>query len=140
MDKLNEKIANDQLEKGYKNAEELLKDNDKMEIFLQKLENKLKVIPKAGNTLAMIPMMISLIKSYIKKEYTNIPIGSIIALISALSYWLAPVDLIPDVIPIVGQIDDAAVIVACIKLIGSDLDEYQKWRQENNKLLGGQNE
>lgn len=135
MNKFDEDIATKQLKKGYKNAEKLLEDNDKMEKFLQKLEKKLKVIPIAGDTLAIVPIMISLIKNYIKKEYTDIPLGSIIAIISALTYWLSPIDLIPDAIPVIGQLDDAGVIIACLKLVSSDVEDYQKWRKDNNKVL-----
>ena len=135
MNKFDEDIATKQLKKGYKNAEKLLEDNDKMEKFLQKLEKKLKVIPIAGDTLAIVPIMISLIKNYIKKEYTDIPLGSIIAIISALTYWLSPIDLIPDAIPVIGQLDDAGVIMACLKLVSSDVEDYQKWRKDNNKVL-----
>ena len=126
MNNFNEETAKKELEKGYKDAEKLLEDSEKMEAFLQKLENKLKVIPVAGDTLAMVPIMISLIRSYIKKEYTEIPIGTIVAVISALAYVLSPVDVITDVIPGIGYIDDAAVIFACLKLVGSDVEEYQK--------------
>ena len=125
---INEKVARKQLDKGIEKAEEILENEDKMERFLQDLEKKLQTVPKAGNVLAMIPTMISLIKSYIKKEYTKIPVGTIVAVISALLYWLSPIDLIPDAIPGVGYIDDTAVIAACIKLVGDDLEEYKKWR------------
>jgi len=132
---VDEKQANSILKKGFKKAKELLEDDEKIEIFLQKLEKKLKVIPKAGDTLAMAPIMASLVKSYIKKEYTNIPIGTIIAVISALIYMIHPVDIISDVIPGAGYLDDAAVILACIKLVGSDIEEYDEWRKKNNKIL-----
>ena len=135
MNNFNEETAKKELEKGYKDAEKLLEDSEKMEAFLQKLENKLKVIPVAGDTLAMVPIMISLIRSYIKKEYTEIPIGTIVAVISALAYVLSPVDVITDVIPGIGYIDDAAVILACLKLVGSDVEEYQKWRKDNKKNI-----
>lgn len=135
MNKFDENKANEQLKKGYENAEKLLNDDDKMEKFLQKLEKKLKAIPIAGDTFAIVPIMVSLIKNYVKKEYTDIPLGSIIALISALAYWLSPIDIVPDVIPGIGQLDDASVIAACLKLIGSDVEDYQKWRKDNNKVL-----
>jgi len=132
---MSEKQAQKELEKGYKKAEELLKEPEKLEMFLQKLEKKLKVIPKVGDTLAIVPIMISLIRSYIKKEYTEIPLGTIIAIISALIYVLSPIDFISDTIPGVGYIDDALVIATCLKLIGSDVNDYQKWRKDNNKVL-----
>ena len=55
----------------------------------------------------MVPVMISLIKSYIEKEYTEIPLGTIIAVISALIYVVSPIDIIPDSIPGAGYIDGA---------------------------------
>ena len=125
---ISEEEAKNELDKNMKEAERILNDKDKMDEFLLKLEEKLKTIPLAGNALSMIPTMVSLIKSYIKKEYTDIPVGTITAVISALLYWLSPVDLIPDFIPGFGYVDDAAVVAFCLKLVGDDLEEYRKWR------------
>ena len=127
---INEEQAQEELERGYKQAEEYLNDKDKMDKFLMKIENKLETIPVAGDTLSKIPTMISLVKSYINKEYTEIPLGTIIAAISALIYWVSPVDLIPDSIPGVGYIDDAAVVAFCLKQIGDDLNKYKEWRDK----------
>ena len=60
--------------------------------------------------------------------------GTIIAVISALTYWISPFDIFPDSIPGIGYIDDAAVISACLKFIGTDLADYKKWREENQKV------
>lgn len=60
------------------------------------------------------------------------PIGSIIAIISALTYFISPVDIIPDTVPGLGYMDDAAVIATCYALVHSDIAEYQKWREKNN--------
>lgn len=128
-----EQKALEELEKGYDEAEKLLHDQDKMERFLQRLEKKLKTVPLAGNKLAVLPIMVSLIRNYIKKEYTDIPIGTIISIISALIYFVSPIDIIPDSIPVLGYFDDAAVVAACWKLVESDVDEYVKWRNENNR-------
>ena len=118
-----ENQAQNELKKGYKKAEILLHDENKLEIFLQKIENKLTIVPIVGNALSYIPVMISMIRSYVRKEYTEIPIGSIISMISALIYFVSPVDIIPDFLPVVGYLDDAAVVAACIKLVKSDIDD-----------------
>ena len=132
---IDDETAQASLEAGYSKAEEMLKDKDKMERFLQRLEKKLKVIPIAGEKLAVVPIMVSLVRSYVKKEYTDIPIGTIIAIISALIYFLSPIDLVPDSIPVLGYFDDAAVVAACWKLVDSDVTEYVKWREENGKVI-----
>ncbi len=133
--KVDEKEALEELKKGYAEAEKLLQDEDKMERFLQRLEKKLKTVPLVGNKLATVPIMASLLKSYIKKEYTDIPIGTIIAIISALIYFVSPIDIVPDSIPALGYFDDAAVVAACWLLVESDVNEYSTWREKNNKVL-----
>ena len=128
-----EKDAEETLQKGYKKANILLNDKGKMNEFLERLEKKLKLIPLAGSTLVMIPTLVQMVKSYVKKEYTSIPVSSIIAIISALLYWLAPIDVIPDTIPGIGYLDDTSVIGFCLKLINNDLKKYKEW-QEKNKI------
>lgn len=124
-----------ELEKGYGEAKKLLEDEDKTERFLQRLEKKFKAVPLAGEKLSYLPVMVSLVRSFVKKEYTDIPIGSIIAIISALTYFLSPVDVMPDAIPVIGYLDDAFVVAACWRLVESDVSEYLRWRDESNKTL-----
>lgn len=125
----------DEINRNSKEAEDLLKDPDKMERFLQRLEKKLKKVPVIGEKLSDVPIMISLIKSYIKKEYTDVPIGTIIGILAALIYFVSPIDLLPDSIPIIGYIDDLAVISFTLKMIHDDMDEYREWREKNGKNL-----
>lgn len=126
--------ATKELKKGFKKAEKLLSEGN-IDEFLLSVEEKLKTIPKVGEKLSHIPVFISLIKSYIKKEYTKLPSGTAIAIVSALIYFLSPIDLIPDVIPGVGHIDDAAVIIACLKWVDTDIQDYIKWRDANGKNI-----
>lgn len=135
VENFDEEAAQTTLESGYAKAEELLKDEDKMERFLQRLEKKLKVIPLAGEKLADVPILVSLVRNYIKKEYTDVPIGTIIAIVSALIYFVSPIDIVPDSIPVLGYFDDAAVVAACWKLVESDVEEYLIWRKNNGKEI-----
>ncbi|MBR3867076.1 MAG: DUF1232 domain-containing protein [Butyricicoccus sp.] len=133
--KVSEEFAKEKLENGFEEAQQLLEDSDKMERFLQRLEKKLRVIPVAGSKLANVPILASLLRYYVKKEYTDVPIGTVIAIISALIYFVSPIDIVPDSIPILGYSDDAAVVAVCWKLVESDVDEYIKWREVNNKTI-----
>lgn len=126
-----ETVYQKEMEKNYTGAKELLKDEDKMEQFLQKLEKKLKKIPHAGEKLSKVPVLISLVRSYMKKEYTDLPKGTIIAIVSALMYFVSPVDIIPDSIPLIGYMDDAAIIATCWELVEKDVEAYQAWRTAN---------
>ena len=112
-------------------AEKILKDKDKLENILTKLEQNLKDMPAIGDTLSNIPVMVLLVRSYIKQEYTEIPLKSIIAIVAVLLYVVNPFDIIPDVLPGVGRLDDAAVVGFALTAIKKDLDLYKQWREEN---------
>lgn len=119
-------------EHSKKKAEKLIEDKDKMDVFLERLERKLALVPVVGEVLSELPALVSLVKAYVNKKYTDIPIGSIIAIVGALIYFLSPVDLIPDIIPGIGLVDDAAVITLALKLVHDDVVEYKAWRESNN--------
>ena len=132
---INKEDIQKELEKRADSAKKLLLDNEKLEEVLQRMESKLKKIPVAGEKLANVPAMLSLTRSYVKKEYTNVSMGSIILVVSTLLYVVSPFDLIPDAIPIAGYLDDAVVIGFCLDYIDVEIEDYNQWRKENNKLI-----
>lgn len=132
---LDEVKVSSALDARKKEAEELLRDPDKTEKFLQKVELHLKEIPKVGEWIADVPLLISMVRSYIRKEYKEPPLGIITCIVAALLYLVLPVDIIPDIIPIIGHIDDAAVVMFCMKQGHSDILKYVEWRDNHVKLL-----
>ncbi|MCQ2547361.1 MAG: DUF1232 domain-containing protein [Clostridia bacterium] len=121
--------AEEVLEQGKGKAAAILEDGGKMDELLDKLEAKLKEVPQAGVYLAEVPLMISLLKDYVQKDYRNAPLGTMLAIVAAGLYLVSPKDIIPDNVPVLGLVDDAAVITACIALTKSDLTEYSKWKE-----------
>ena len=128
---MTEKNLKRSFEQSKKKAKKILNDKDKMDLFLERLEKKLSLIPIAGGMLSEIPVLISLVKAYIEKRYANVPIGTVIAIVGALLYFLSPIDLVPDLLPAIGLVDDAAVIALALKLVHDDVKEYQSWKEEN---------
>ena len=122
-----------QLNKNKRKAEKLLNDRDKMDRFLERLERKLAHIPVVGGMLSEIPTLIALVKAYLEKRYLDIPIGAIIAIVASLIYFLSPIDLMPDFLPAIGLVDDAAVIALAFKLVHDDVKEYKAWRQKSKQ-------
>ena len=60
------------LEKGMGQAEELIREPSKIDELLLQLENYLKEVPVIGETVADLPLMVSMIKGYITKSYTQV--------------------------------------------------------------------
>ena len=111
-------------------AEELLKNPPKLEELLQQLEEKIKEVPVAGDALSRVPLMVSMIRSYITREYTVVSPKVIVTLVAAVIYLLKGKDLIPDNIPVVGYVDDLAVFAAAFLIDEQELSAYSKWREE----------
>ena len=129
LDKAKEILANYTAQ-----AEELLQNPAKVEELLQQLENKMKEIPSVGEYVSRLPLMISMIRGYIRKEYTVVSPKVIVSLVAAMIYLLLGKDLIPDKTPIIGYADDLAVFVAAFALAAPELDAYAQWRAENGAV------
>ena len=131
---LSEEQVKEALESGYAQSEALLNDKDELDDFLYRLGQKINDMPFVGKKFSMIPVMISLVKNYVQGKYTTIPYGTILAVLSALIYFLAPIDIVPDFIPLAGYLDDMAVLGLCMNMVSIDIETYEKWRQDQGLI------
>ncbi|MCY7153699.1 YkvA family protein [Streptococcus mitis] len=131
---LSEDQVKEALESGYGQSEALLNDKDKLDNFLYRLEQKINDMPFVGKKFSMIPVMISLVKNYVQGKYTTVPYGTILAVLSALIYFLSPIDIIPDFIPLAGYFDDMAVMGLCMKMVNTDIESYDEWRRSEGLI------
>ena len=114
-------------------VEGIMKDTAALENILQTAEQKLKEIPNVGEFAAKLPLMLSMIRSYIAKEYTEVSPKVIVSMVGALVYMLKGKDLISDKIPVIGAVDDLAVLGLALQLNNKELEDYSAWREENKK-------
>ena len=128
------------LDGGMAKAEEMMKDPSKIDDLLKQLEVKLKDIPYAGSTLARVPLTISLVKAYITKQYTVVSPKVIATLVSAFIYLVANKDLIPDNVPVVGHLDDIAVLALALKFVDPELKAYEAYRDGNAVVIANAEE
>ena len=73
-------------------------------------------------------MLTSLVKDWRTGKYRGALKWTIAAAAFALIYVLNPFDIVPDVIPFFGAVDDASVVAACLILIERDLHIYRDWK------------
>lgn len=60
----------------------------------------------------------------------RVPVRTLGAVVFTLLYFINPLDLLPDFIPVVGYIDDAIILKICFDFIVKDLEEYKRWKAE----------
>ncbi|RZL12319.1 MAG: DUF1232 domain-containing protein [Hymenobacter sp.] len=68
-----------------------------------------------------------LIKLSASGEYTGLPTSTTVAAVAVLIYFISPIDLIPDFIPVVGLLDDMALIAWFSTSIKHELDKFHEW-------------
>ncbi|HET9908096.1 MAG TPA: YkvA family protein [Anaerolineales bacterium] len=78
-------------------------------------------------------LLLAFIKDYRSSKYRQVPYGIIAAAVFALLYVFNPFDLVPDVLPFVGAVDDATVIGACLLMMEKDLNKFRKWKEGQNQ-------
>ena len=108
-------------------AKDFINNPTRLDQLLNDLEAKLKAVPAIGETVSGLPVVIAMVKSWIRKEYEVSP-KVLATIVAALLYLIKKKDLIPDKIPIVGLSDDIAVLIAALKYVEPELNDYRAWR------------
>ncbi len=121
-------LVKDWLSTATSEAQDVIQNPSRVDDILMQLEEKLKEVPAIGNTLADLPLMIAMVKAWIKKEYTVVSPKVIACLVGAVLYLVKKKDLISDSIPIVGHVDDLAVMGLALKLSEKELKAFSEWR------------
>ncbi len=76
---------------------------------------------KAKRVAAGLPFAEDLLAAYYCAFDRDTPLQVKAALIGALAYFVLPVDAIPDVLPLFGYTDDAAVLYTAIRLVAGHI-------------------
>ena len=115
--------------KAESKAKEYIKDPKKLGKLFEEAAEKSKEVPKGpfGETWAYLQAMIRLIRAYANGSYREVPVGSLLMILVAVIYFVSPIDVIPDVIPIAGFVDDALVVSLAINQVKADLDAFMAW-------------
>lgn len=114
--------------KNKTHAEAILRDPQKAEDLVRGINRKLVNIPYVGEYFTDVPTLCLMVSDYVKGAYRQIPFAAIVGVVVALVYFLTPIDLIPDAIPGIGQLDDAAVILFAVKAAHNDIADYKRWK------------
>ena len=129
----NERKLKKSLNENKEKAKAFLDDDEKMENLFQEFEKKLRLIPKIGKRASDVAVLLSMLQAYIKKQYTDVSIATILAAVAGLIYVVNPMDIVPEYILGVGVLDDAAIVGIILQAMHMDLNKYKKWQKANGK-------
>jgi uncharacterized membrane protein YkvA (DUF1232 family) len=77
-----------------------------------------------------ITIMGTLIKAYAIGDYRQIELSSLVKIIAAFVYFISPIDIIPDFLPLIGLSDDVALLVFIFKSIDEELLKFNQWQNK----------
>lgn len=98
----------------------------------EKVISKLREIPDRMQKLAnQMRLLLDLVDDYWQGRYRHVPWYSMGVAVLAALYFLSPNDLVPDYLPIVGQLDDVAAIAIALRVLRQDLRKYCEFRRLN---------
>ena len=72
-----------------------------------------------------------LIKAYALGQYRQVPWQTLLLIVAAVLYFVNPLDMVPDIIPLTGLTDDFAVLVWVYNSVSTEIDKFLQWEKSN---------
>ena len=99
--------------------------------FLQSLAVPMKLIrltPKLTEMPTLLRTAPAMFRDLFACQYRQIPAATILGGILGLAYLINPFDIIPDVLPIIGIVDDTLIVGIFLTFLGRDVKKYLLWK------------
>jgi uncharacterized membrane protein YkvA (DUF1232 family) len=123
-------MDNPYYDKAQEKAEKALKDESRIRSILRSVGNKLKSgnleVSKLGEK---VRLLVRMVKAYVSGHYRVVPWKSIIIIVAVLIYFLMPLDLIADFIPVTGYVDDFTLVLWAYNHLKDDINTFEWWEQ-----------
>ena len=121
--------AKQMLENGIGEAKSYIDDPEKMNGLLDSLKAQMAGLPDTvTGAFANVPTLAEMVKGYVTQEYTEVSPKVVASIVAAFIYLVKGKDIIPDNIPLLGLVDDVAVITAAIKINEPEIEAFKAWQ------------
>lgn len=77
-----------------------------------------------------VAAMLRMVRETVAGRYRPLPRRTLLAVLAGLVYLVNPLDVVADVLPLVGLVDDVVVLAWVAQLVRRDLDAFLAWEQE----------
>lgn len=115
---------------AHRRAELLASDPIETERLLERATSKAERVRNVqrvkgfwGDLMALFRM----VRARVRGEYKELPWRSMVSALAAIVYFVNPLDVVPDVVPFLGYVDDAAVMAFVLRMIAGDLSRFREW-------------
>ena len=88
-----------------------------------------KAYPALKTALKNVQVLYALFKDTVNGKY-KMPPASVAMIGGGLLYFILPADLIPDFIPVIGYLDDLAVLTTIMNSLKKEICDYRIWKEK----------
>lgn len=92
----------------------------------------LEMLRTFGRLWTDLPLLLRLLKAWKQGSYRGLSVRTVASIAVSILYILSPVDAIPDFIPGIGLIDDAAILALLLHSLAQDLAAFRLWEQNRH--------
>lgn len=123
-------------ERFRKKAERLTRDPKRVRKVVRQAYDKIADhSEEIGQIRDDLPVLLRLVRAWTRREYRRIPVKAIVLIAGAVLYFINPFDLVPDFLPIIGYLDDAAVLGYVLRTLQAEVEHYRVWEADQRPKL-----
>jgi uncharacterized membrane protein YkvA (DUF1232 family) len=105
----------------------------KVVLVLNEVANKLASKESGDNKFKQLfdvaRTVVRLVRNYVSGSYRQVETSTIVSALGVLLYTLSPVDLVPDFVPLVGFLDDLALLSWFVEKFQGEIRRFREWEQ-----------
>ena len=102
-------------------------------LLLTQLANKLKSVNWKEVRLATAKekflILGRLVRAYALGQYRAVPWKTVLKITAAIIYFISPIDLLPDLLPITGLTDDFGVLLWVYNSVSGEIEKFLTWEK-----------
>ena len=122
---------NKSISKIFNRAKRIFKEQNQVNALFGQVSKKLETLnggnPLINQLMDHVQLFLRMITKSFTGEYSAFSNKTLLSLVLGLLYFVTPMDVVPDFIPLLGFSDDLSIIYFIIKNFKSDIEAFKVW-------------
>tara|TARA_B110000046_G_scaffold125329_1_gene131834 strand:- start:2570 stop:2965 length:396 start_codon:yes stop_codon:yes gene_type:complete len=122
---------NKSISKIFNRAKRIFKEQNQVNALFGQVSKKLETLnggnPLINQLMDHVQLFLRMITKSFTGEYSAFSNKTLLSLVFGLLYFVTPMDVVPDFIPLLGFSDDLSIIYFIIKNFKSDIEAFKVW-------------
>jgi uncharacterized membrane protein YkvA (DUF1232 family) len=113
-------------ERKQRRAARMIESAEQVSLTVERAEAKARRQGKLRQSWDDVQTLGRLVRAWVRGDYREVSRSTIVLIVGALVYLVSPIDAIVDSIPLLGYLDDAAVISWVVSELRAEIDQFRE--------------